>query len=60
VRVATICHTSPVTGIANDVAGISAAIRAVLPDAFILLMGSPSTPATANRQSASYDIDGNM
>ena len=39
VRVATILHTSPVTGIANDVAAISASIRAVAPDAFIIVDG---------------------
>ena len=39
VRVATILHTSPVTGIANDVAGISAAIRAIAPDAYIFVDG---------------------
>ncbi|MEP2639836.1 aminotransferase class V-fold PLP-dependent enzyme [Roseobacter sp.] len=39
VRVATILHTSPVTGIANDVAAISAAIRAVAPDAFVIVDG---------------------
>jgi len=46
VRVATILHTSPVTGIANDVAGIAAAIRAKAPDAFIC---SRTAPAQAGK-----------
>lgn len=39
IRVATILHTSPVTGMGVDVAGIAAAIRAVAPDAFIIVDG---------------------
>ena len=39
VRVATILHTSPVTGMAIDVASIAAAIRAVSPDCFIIVDG---------------------
>lgn len=39
VAVATILHTSPVTGIANDIAAISKAIRAKAPDAFIIVDG---------------------
>ncbi|MHA6325152.1 aminotransferase class V-fold PLP-dependent enzyme [Roseivivax sp. CAU 1753] len=38
-RVATILHTSPVTGIGNDIAAIAAAIRAVAPDAYIIVDG---------------------
>ncbi|MFW2542485.1 aminotransferase class V-fold PLP-dependent enzyme [Primorskyibacter sp. 2E107] len=38
-RVATILHTSPVTGMSNDVAGIAAAIRAVAPDCYIIVDG---------------------
>ena len=38
-RVATILHTSPVTGIGNDIAAIAAAIRAVAPEAFIIVDG---------------------
>ena len=38
-RVATILHTSPVTGMGIDVAGIAKAIRAVAPDAFIIVDG---------------------
>lgn len=39
VRVATILHTSPVTGMTNDVAGIAQAIRAKAPEAFIIVDG---------------------
>ncbi|NOR32445.1 MAG: aminotransferase class V-fold PLP-dependent enzyme [Sulfitobacter sp.] len=57
VRVATILHTSPVTGIANDVAGISAAIRAVSPDAFIFVDGIQHA-SHGRIDIATYDIDG--
>jgi selenocysteine lyase/cysteine desulfurase len=39
VRVATIVHTSPVTGMAVDVGAIAAAIRQVAPDCFIIVDG---------------------
>jgi selenocysteine lyase/cysteine desulfurase len=39
VRVATIIHTSPVTGMAVDVAAIAAEIRKVAPDCFIVVDG---------------------
>jgi selenocysteine lyase/cysteine desulfurase len=39
VQVATILHTSPVTGMTNDIAGIAAAIRATAPEAFIIIDG---------------------
>ena len=39
VRVATILHTSPVTGMAIDVASIASAIRAVAPTCFIIVDG---------------------
>lgn len=39
VKVATILHTSPVTGMAIDVTAIAAAIRAVAPDCFIIVDG---------------------
>ena len=39
VRVATVLHTSPVTGMTNDVAAIIKAIRAVAPDAFVIVDG---------------------
>jgi len=38
-NVATILHTSPVTGMGMDVVAISAAIRAVAPDCFIIVDG---------------------
>lgn len=57
VSVATILHTSPVTGIANDVAAISAAIRAVAPDAFIVVDGIQHA-SHGHIDIASYDIDG--
>ncbi|GFE49486.1 cysteine desulfurase [Roseobacter cerasinus] len=57
VRVATILHTSPVTGIANDVASISAAIRAKAPEAFIIVDGIQHASHGAI-DIAAYDIDG--
>lgn len=57
VRVATILHTSPVTGIANDVAGIAAAIRKVAPEAFIFVDGIQHA-SHGRIDIASYDIDG--
>jgi len=38
-KVATILHTSPVTGIGMDLVAISAAIRAIAPDCFIIVDG---------------------
>ncbi len=57
VQVATILHTSPVTGIANDVAGIAAAIRSVAPKAFIIVDGIQHA-SHGRIDIASYDIDG--
>ena len=57
VRVATILHTSPVTGVANDVAGISAAIRAMAPEAYIFVDGIQHA-SHGHIDIASYDIDG--
>ena len=57
VRVATILHTSPVTGIANDVAAIAAAIRANAPDAIIFVDGIQHA-SHGRIDIASYDIDG--
>ena len=57
VRVATILHTSPVTGIANDVAGIASAIRATAPEAFIFVDGIQHA-SHGRIDIASYDIDG--
>ncbi|MEO0937593.1 MAG: aminotransferase class V-fold PLP-dependent enzyme [Pseudomonadota bacterium] len=55
--VATILHTSPVTGMANDVAAISAAIRAKAPEAFIIVDGIQHACHGAIDIDA-YDIDG--
>lgn len=56
-RVATILHTSPVTGMGVDVAGCAAAIRAVAPDCFIIVDGIQHA-AHGRIDIASYDIDG--
>ncbi|MEM6939108.1 MAG: aminotransferase class V-fold PLP-dependent enzyme [Pseudomonadota bacterium] len=57
VRVATILHTSPVTGIANDVAEIAATIRAAAPEAFIIVDGIQHASHGAI-DIYSYNIDG--
>ncbi len=57
VRVATILHTSPVTGIANDVAAISQAIRTVAPEAFIIVDGIQHA-SHGHIDISSYDVDG--
>ncbi|MEE4187953.1 MAG: aminotransferase class V-fold PLP-dependent enzyme [Roseobacter sp.] len=57
VTVATILHTSPVTGIANDIAAISAAIRATAPQAFIIVDGIQHA-SHGQIDIAAYDIDG--
>lgn len=56
-RVATILHTSPVTGMGMDVASISAAIRKVSPDCFIIVDGIQHA-AHGQIDLASYDVDG--
>lgn len=56
-RVATIIHTSPVTGMAVDVAGISAAIHEVAPECFIIVDGIQHA-AHGGFDLASYDVDG--
>ncbi|OUS05140.1 nitrogen fixation protein NifS [Rhodobacterales bacterium 52_120_T64] len=56
-RVATILHTSPVTGIGNDVAEISRVIRAVAPDCIIIVDGIQHA-AHGLLDIDSYDIDG--
>ena len=56
-RVATILHTSPVTGMGMDVAAISAAIRKVAPDCFIIIDGIQHA-AHGLIDIDSYDIDG--
>ena len=57
VRVATIIHTSPVTGMAVDVAKISMAIRSISPDCFIIVDGIQHA-AHGGLDVESYGIDG--
>ena len=56
-KVATILHTSPVTGMGMDVAEISKAIRAVSPDCYIIVDGIQHA-AHGQIDIASYDVDG--
>ena len=55
--VATILHTSPVTGMGMDVAGIAAAVRAVAPDCLIIVDGIQHA-AHGRIDIASYGVDG--
>ena len=56
-RVATILHTSPVTGIGMDVAGIARAIRATAPDCTIIVDGIQHA-SHGQIDIAACDIDG--
>ncbi len=56
-RVATILHTSPVTGMAVDVAGIAKLIRSVSPDCYIIVDGIQHA-AHGGLDIDSYGIDG--
>jgi selenocysteine lyase/cysteine desulfurase len=56
-RVATILHTSPVTGMGVDVAAIAREIRAVAPECYIIVDGIQHA-AHGRLDIASYDIDG--
>ena len=56
-HVATILHTSPVTGMGMDVPAITKAIRAVNPDCFIIVDGIQHA-AHGQIDISSYDIDG--
>ena len=56
-RVATIIHTSPVTGMAVDVASVAKAIRAVSPDCYIIVDGIQHA-AHGGLDIDAYDIDG--
>lgn len=56
-RVATIIHTSPVTGMGVDVAAVSKAIRAVSPDCYIIVDGIQHA-AHGQLDIESYGIDG--
>ena len=56
-RVATILHTSPVTGMGMNVAAIARAIRAVSPDCFIIVDGIQHA-AHGQIDISAYDVDG--
>lgn len=56
-RVATILHTSPVTGMAVDVAAVARQIRVIAPNCYILVDGIQHA-AHGSIDIASYDIDG--
>jgi len=56
-RVATILHTSPVTGMAVDVAAVSKAIRAVAPECLIIVDGIQHA-AHGHIDIDAYSIDG--
>ena len=56
-KVATILHTSPVTGMGMDVAAISKAIRSVSPDCYIIVDGIQHA-AHGEIDIASYNVDG--
>jgi cysteine desulfurase/selenocysteine lyase len=56
-RVATILHTSPVTGMGVDVVAVSKAIRAVAPNCFIIVDGIQHA-AHGLLDIDSYDVDG--
>lgn len=56
-RVATILHTSPVTGMGVDVASIAEEIRRVAPDCFIIVDGIQHA-AHGDIDLAAYDVDG--
>lgn len=56
-RVVTIVHTSPVTGMSVDVPGIAAAVRAASPDCLIIIDGIQHA-AHGGLDLPSYDIDG--
>ncbi|MBD3666249.1 aminotransferase class V-fold PLP-dependent enzyme [Sulfitobacter aestuariivivens] len=57
IRVATILHTSPVTGMGVDVAAVAKAIRAVAPDAIIIVDGIQHA-SHGLIDIKGYDIDG--
>ena len=56
-RVATILHTSPVTGVGVDVAAIAAEIRSVAPDCIVIVDGIQHA-AHGRLDIQSYDVDG--
>jgi selenocysteine lyase/cysteine desulfurase len=57
VRLATILHTSPVTGMAVDVAAVAAAIRKLAPDCFIIVDGIQHA-SHGHVDVADYGVDG--
>lgn len=56
-RVATVLHTSPVTGMSNDLAGIVAAIRSIAPQAYIIADGIQHA-SHGGIDVAAADVDG--
>lgn len=56
-KVATIVHTSPVTGMGVDVAAVAATIRAVAPDCYIIVDGIQHA-AHGRIDLTAYDVDG--
>ena len=56
-KVATIVHTSPVTGMGVDVAAVAAAIRAVAPECYIIVDGIQHA-AHGRIDLTAYDVDG--
>ena len=56
-RVATILHTSPVTGMGMDVAAIAKTVRSVSPDCFIIVDGIQHA-AHGQIDISAYDVDG--
>ncbi len=56
-KVATIVHTSPVTGMGVDVAAVAAEIRNVAPECFIIVDGIQHA-AHGRIDLAAYDVDG--
>ncbi len=56
-KVATIVHTSPVTGMGVDVAAVAAEIRAVAPNCFIIIDGIQHA-AHGRIDLTAYDVDG--
>ena len=61
-RVATVIHTSPVSGMAVDVAAVAAEIRAASPDCFIIVDGIQHAPhggvAVAGIDADAYAVSG--
>ncbi|WP_170423790.1 aminotransferase class V-fold PLP-dependent enzyme [Ruegeria arenilitoris] len=56
-KVATVVHTSPVTGMGVDVEAVAAAIRAVSPDCYIIVDGIQHA-AHGRIDLTAYDVDG--